>query len=159
MARDEGLLISCDLQDALDVDDPYREDFVAAAHVIFVSAVNLADPSALALEMAARRRGRIVVVGAGAAGCLVATGGRVSTYTAAQLPAPVIDTNGAGDTLAATFLACHVLEGLDMDDAVQRAQLAARVICAQRGDQKTPLPRPMLEALARGTPDLGAVSS
>jgi sugar/nucleoside kinase (ribokinase family) len=159
MARAEGLLISCDLQDALDIDDPYRADFVAAAHVVFVSAVNLAEPSALALEMAARRHGRIVVVGAGAAGCLVATGGRVSTYPAPQLPAPVIDTNGAGDTLAATFLACNVLEGLHIDDAVQRAQLAARVICAQRGDQKTPLPRPMLEALTRGATDLGAASA
>lgn len=148
-ARDEGLLISCDLQDALDVDDPYRADFVAAADVIFISAVNLADPSAVADELAGRRSGRIVVVGAGAAGSLVAAGGRVTGYPAAQLPAPVIDTNGAGDTLAATFLVCHVLEGLGIDDAVRRAQLAARVICAQRGDQKAPLPRLVLEAMAR----------
>jgi sugar/nucleoside kinase (ribokinase family) len=149
MARDEGLIISCDLQDALEVDDPYRADFVAAADVIFISAVNLADPPAVAHELAGRRTGRIVVVGAGAAGCLVAAGGRVAAHPAAQLPAPVIDTNGAGDTLAATFLASHVLQGLDIDAALWRAQLAARAICAQRGDQKSPLSRPLLEALIR----------
>lgn len=147
LAVDEGLLVSCDLQDATHADDDYRADFVAAADILFLSAVNLADPPAIATELAGRRAGRIVIVGAGAEGCLVARGGSVTAYHAAGLPQPVIDTNGAGDTLAATFLACHVLEGLGIPDAIHRAQLAARWICTRRGDAKAPLPRAALEAL------------
>jgi sugar/nucleoside kinase (ribokinase family) len=146
-AREEGLLVSCDLQDALDVDDAYRADFVAAADILFISAANLTDPTAAALDVAARRSGRVVVVGAGAAGCAVASQGRYQAYPAAVLERPVVDTNGAGDTLAATFLASHVLEGLDTARSVRRAQLAARWICTQRGDEKTPLARRQLDAL------------
>lgn len=148
LARDEGLIVSCDLQDATHVDDSYRADFVAAADVLFISAANLADPRAVALDLAGRRTGRIAIVGAGADGCLVATGRSVIAAPPALLPDPVIDTNGAGDTLAATFLACHLLEGLTIEAAVFRAQLAARWICTQRGDAKEPLPRSALEALA-----------
>jgi sugar/nucleoside kinase (ribokinase family) len=159
LAHRESLLVSCDLQDATHADDDYRADFVAAADILFVSAANLADPAAVANELAGRRAGRTVVVGAGAQGCLVATAGRVTAYAAARLPTPVIDTNGAGDTLAATFLACHVLEGLTIEDAVRRAQLAARWTCAPRGDEKTPLPRAALEALAtRPGPDRAAAA-
>jgi acarbose 7IV-phosphotransferase len=149
IARAEGLPISCDLQDVLDVEDAYRADFVAAADVLFLSAVNLSDARASALDLAARRPGRLVVVGEGAAGCSVAVDGGIDTYPAVALPGrPVVDTNGAGDTLAATFLASHLLDGLDVGSSLRRAQLAARWVCAQRGDEKAPLPRAQLEALA-----------
>jgi acarbose 7IV-phosphotransferase len=148
LARDEGVLVSCDLQDALGPDDAYRADFVAAADVLFVSATNLADPAAVALDLTSRREHRLVVVGAGVDGCLVAADDRVEVFPVPRLRRAVVDTNGAGDTLAATFLATHVLEGLDVPAAILRAQLAARWICGQRGDRKAPLPRAQLEALA-----------
>jgi len=148
IARDEGLRISCDLQDAVDADDAYRADFVAAADVLFISAANLADPARVALDLAARRPGRMVVVGAGAEGCLAAVERRVETFSAIDLPRPVVDTNGAGDTLAATFLASYLVDDLGLARSVRRAQLAARWICSQRGDEKAPLPRARLEALA-----------
>ena len=147
LARDEGLLISCDLQDLVAIDDPYRADFVAAADVIFMSAANLADPAAAAAELAARRPGRVVVVGAGPAGCLLARGGDVQHYPGVVLEEPVVDTNGAGDTLAVTFLVAHLLDGLPVERAIGRAQLAARAICSQRGDAKVPLDRSRLDAL------------
>jgi sugar/nucleoside kinase (ribokinase family) len=148
LARDEGVPVTCDLQDALDPDDAYRADFVAAATVLFVSAANLADPVSEALDLASRRRGRIVVVGAGAAGCLVATDGHVEAFPVPALSRPIVDTNGAGDTLAATFLVCHLVDGMDVPAAVHRAQVAAGWICGQRGDHKAPLPRARLERLA-----------
>jgi acarbose 7IV-phosphotransferase len=147
LACDEGLLISCDLQDLIDIDDPYRADFANAADVVFISAANLADPAAAASELARRRAGRIVVVGAGAAGCLVVHGDDVQRYPAVVLEAPVVDTNGAGDTMAVTFLVAHLLDGLSVERAIGRAQLAARVICSQRGDVKAPLSRAQLDAL------------
>ena len=147
VALDEGVVVSTDLQDVTDLNDPYRADFVAAADIIFMSGTNLEDPAAAALELASRRQGRTVIVTLGAAGCLVASDGRVRRFPAVELPDPVIDTNGAGDNLAIGFLAARVLAGLPLGRAVDRAQLAARWICAQRGDEKTPLSGEQLEEL------------
>lgn len=149
LALGEGLIISCDLQDATDADDPYRADFVRAADIIFLSAVNLAEPRQVALDLAARRAGRTVVVGAGADGCLLAHGDSVLIQPPPPLRLPLVDTNGAGDTLAATFLASHVIEGLPRERAILRAQLAARLICSQPGDAKAPPRRETLEDLER----------
>jgi sugar/nucleoside kinase (ribokinase family) len=148
LAREAGSIISCDLQDVTDIDDPYRADFVAAADVLFLSATNLDDPGASALELAQRRDGRIVVVGAGAEGCLVAHGGRVQHHAAVDLPgAPVVDTNGAGDNLAIGFLVAHVLDELPLERSVWQAQLGARWICSQLGDRKRPVTREALASL------------
>jgi sugar/nucleoside kinase (ribokinase family) len=43
-ARDAGAVVSVDLQDLRDVDDPYRRDFVDAADVLFLSSANISDP-------------------------------------------------------------------------------------------------------------------
>lgn len=148
LAREAGATISVDLQDVTDIDDPYRADFVAAADVLFLSAANLHDPAAAALELSARRAGRVVIVGAGADGCLLALGDRVERYPAVDLPGvPVIDTNGAGDNLAVGFLRAYVLDGLSPARAAWEAQLGARWICAQRGDGKQPVTREQLAAL------------
>ncbi len=149
IAQESGVPISCDLQDAPGPDDPYRADFVAAADILFLSAVNLDDPERAALDLASRRPHRVVVVGSGARGCLLASDGSVRRYPAVELPGrPIVDTNGAGDTLAATFLAGRLLDGLDVAQALWRAQVAARWICARRGDDKVPLSREHLDALA-----------
>ncbi len=155
IAQDEDVRISCDLQDAIDADDAYRADFVAAADVLFISAANLSDPVRVAKDLAARRPGRVVIVGAGDKGCLAAVGRRVESFPPTDLPRPVVDTNGAGDTLAATFLASYLVDDLGLARSVRRAQLAARWICSQRGDEKAPLPRARLEALEAVTASPG----
>ena len=148
MARASGAIVSCDLQDVTDIDDPYRADFVDAADVLFMSASNLDDPAAVAGALASRRPGRIVVVGAGAEGCLVACDGRVDHHASADLDGhPVVDTNGAGDNLAVGFLIAHHLEGEALPRAIERAQLGARWMCGQRGDEKAPLRRAQLMTL------------
>jgi sugar/nucleoside kinase (ribokinase family) len=152
LARAAGVPIACDLQDVTDIDDPYRADFVAAADVLFMSAANLGEPEAAAMELAQRRDGRVVVVGAGADGCLVALDGRVERYPAVDLPdAPIVDTNGAGDNLAVGFLVAYLLEGRPVERAIHAAQLAARWVCAQRGDAKSPPTRAQLDALEAGS--------
>jgi sugar/nucleoside kinase (ribokinase family) len=152
LAREARMLVSCDLQDLTDIDDPYRADFVAAADVLFMSATNLDDPGAAALALAGRRDGRVVVVGDGSNGCLVASGDALERYPAPDLlEAPIVDTNGAGDNLAVGFLVAHVLDGLPIAQAARRAQLGARWICSQRGDRKEPVTREVLAALAART--------
>jgi len=39
IAREEGLIISVDLQDIVDIDDTYRSDYVEFADVLFFSCV------------------------------------------------------------------------------------------------------------------------
>lgn len=152
LARAEGLVVSCDLQDVIDIDDPYRADFVAAADIIFMSDCNLGDSAAAALDLSERRAGRVVVVGAGAAGCLVVGDGQIRRFEALDLPEPVVDTNGAGDNLAIGFLVAHIIDGLPLERVVRRAQLGARWICTQRGDGKAPLARAELDRLEAQSP-------
>ena len=148
LAAEAGAIVSCDLQDMAELDDPYRADYVAAADVLFASAANLADAAATARELASRRAGRVVVIGAGADGCLVARGTKLERYPAVDLPdLPVVDTNGAGDNLAVGFLVARCFDGEPVARAVRRAQLGARWICSQRGDEKRPVTRADLSRL------------
>jgi sugar/nucleoside kinase (ribokinase family) len=149
-------VVSCDLQDVADIDDPYRADFVEAAEVLFMSGANLSDSAAAARQLAARRIGRVVLVGLGPQGCLIAHDREVDHQRAVDLADyPVVDTNGAGDNLAVGFLVARYVDGLPLDQAAWRAQLGARWICAQRGDAKRPLGREQLALLAKaaGGPD------
>ena len=57
-------------------------------------------------------------------------------HAAVDLPVPIVDTNGAGDSLAAAMLSALVLEGRSLDEAVHRGQLAARWCCSVRGSDR-----------------------
>jgi sugar/nucleoside kinase (ribokinase family) len=132
-ARDGGAIVSVDLQDVVDVDDAYRRDFVEAADVLFLSSAHLLDPRA-ALE-ALHRPGRLIVCGRGADGCAVRSDDGYREYGPVDLPEPVIDTNGAGDSLAVGFLTSYVLDGRSVPEAIHRGQLAARWCCTKRGSR------------------------
>jgi sugar/nucleoside kinase (ribokinase family) len=132
VARELGLVVSVDLQDLSSPDDPYRRDFVEAADVLFCSAVNVA-PEALAGGLHARNPRATIVVGMGARGAGLLAGGVFRTFPPVDLPGrPVVDTNGAGDCLAAGFLTAHVLLGRSPEEGVRWGQRAARWACTMR---------------------------
>ena len=133
LAHELGLVIACDLQDVVDPADPYRQAFVAAADVLFFSAANYDDPTPLMVHFAAGRPERVIVVGMGARGCALGVGGAVRFFPPVALDTPVVDTNGAGDSLAVGFLTSFVLDGYAPEDAVLRGQIAARHACTLRG--------------------------
>lgn len=145
IARELGLTIACDLQDVVDPNDPYRQDFLAYADVLFFSAANLGDPTPLVQRFLAARPDRVVVTGMGREGCAVGTAAGVERFAAVSHERPVVDTNGAGDGLAVGFLATHVLEGAPVRDAVRYGQLAARHTCTLRGTSEGLLTRAELE--------------
>lgn len=147
LARALGLLIACDLQDIVALDDPYRADFIAAADVIFCSSVNH-DPPALAAALLAGRPGRVVVVGMSARGAGLATAAGFRHFPPPPLDTPVVDTNGAGDALAVGFLTSHVLEGRSLEESVLRGQIAARHTCALRASSDGLIDAAALEARA-----------
>ncbi len=147
-ARSLGMVVSCDIQDVVSLDDPYRRDFIEAADILFFSAVNLADPTSMMRECIAARPRQVVVVGMGSRGCALGTAGGVKLFAPVELDLPVVDTNGAGDGLAVGFLAGHVLDGRDLEASVQRGLIAARHTCSRKASSSSLISRALLDRLA-----------
>jgi sugar/nucleoside kinase (ribokinase family) len=134
VARELGATIACDIQDVTAPDDPYRQEFIQAADVLFFSATNYADPSPLMQTFMEVRPGRIVIAGMGAQGCALGAAGAIRFFSPPPLDTPVIDTNGAGDSLAAGFLASYIFDHYSLEDALLRGQIAVRHTCALKAD-------------------------
>ncbi|MBN2253636.1 MAG: carbohydrate kinase family protein [Kosmotogaceae bacterium] len=128
-----GLTLSIDIQDVIDPEDSYREDYVREADVLFFSSTNFGDPSFLIEKYLEIRSDRIVICGLGKKGCIVGNEKRIEHFDPVELTEPVVDTNGAGDSLAAGFLSSYFLEGYSMKEAVLRGQIAARYCCTKKG--------------------------
>ncbi len=150
VARELGLTVACDLQDVVTLHDGYREDFIRAADILFFSAANYPDPAPLMRELLAASPQQIVVSGMGARGCALGTAAGIRTCGPAAMEAPVVDTNGAGDSLAAGFLASYVLDGYSLEDSVRRGQIAARFCCTLRGTSDGLITREALDAAGSG---------
>jgi sugar/nucleoside kinase (ribokinase family) len=146
LARQAGTVVACDLQDVVRADDPYRQDFIAAADFLFFSAANYPDPTPLFYEFWRRNPGCILVSGMGARGCALGVAGQVEFFGPVSLPQAVIDTNGAGDSLAVGFLSSHVLEGRDLRESILRGQIAARHACTLKASSDALISAHQLEA-------------
>jgi len=131
-ARDRGLTVACDIQDVVDPEDAYRDEFVRAADILFFSTVNHGDVAPLMQAFSRSNPERIVVAGMGAEGCAVRTQDGVQYFAAVGGESPVVDTNGAGDSLAVGFLSSYVLERRGLRESVARGQIAARHTCGQK---------------------------
>jgi sugar/nucleoside kinase (ribokinase family) len=101
--RATGLPLSTDLHD-WDGENPYHEPFAYAADVVFLSASALTDPERTMRRIAERGRAEVVVATAGAEGAHLLADGELTRIPAVTPPAPVVDSNGAGDAFAAAFL-------------------------------------------------------
>ncbi|KAB1145012.1 adenosine kinase [Streptomyces luteolifulvus] len=101
--REAGVTVSTDLHN-WDGHNPYHEPFAHAADVVFLSAAALTDPERTMRRIAERGRAEAVVATAGAEGAYLLAGGELTRVPAVTPPAPVVDSNGAGDAFAAAFL-------------------------------------------------------
>ena len=129
-ARQAGLVIASDLQDVVDPHDPYRQDFIQQSDILFFSAANFPDPTPLIEAFWQIKPSLILVCGMGAHGCAVGMQHSIQFYAPVHLETPVIDTNGAGDSLAVGFLSSYVLDGYALADSIRRGQIAARYTCS-----------------------------
>ncbi len=132
IAKSHGVTIACDIQDVVSIQDPYRQDFIEYADILFFSAVNQADPTELIQFLLKKKPQQTLIVGMGAKGCALGTSAGIRFFPPVQLPDPVIDTNGAGDGLAVGFLSSFVLDGYTLDDSIRRGQIVARYTCTQK---------------------------
>ncbi len=150
-ARGRGLPVAVDLQDVRDPADPYRADFIAAADYLFASAAHLGDPVAAATSWFAAGPAALVVFGMGPRGALLVRRGDGGPPTVTHAPAPeldlpIVDTTGAGDSLATGFLDGLLFGGLSIADALHRGQVLARIVASDLGGE-APFDRAGLDAL------------
>ncbi len=150
LARQLGVVVACDLQDVVDLDDPYRRDFIREADILFFSAANHGNPDPLIRAFLQGNPDRIVLAGMGAEGCALGTSAGITRHPPEPSDQAVVDTNGAGDSLAVGFLVSHVLEGRSLSESIRRGQLAARHCCTLRGTSEGLITAPDLEARATG---------
>lgn len=101
--REAGVTISTDLHN-WDGVNPYHEPFALQADLVFLSTTALADPERTMRDIVERGRAGTVVATAGADGAYLLDDGVLTHMPAVTPPAPVVDTNGAGDAFASGFL-------------------------------------------------------
>lgn len=128
--RETDAVVACDLQDLPSPDDAYRADFVAAADVLCFSAVDLVEPRAAVEGLWQRNPEAVIVAGLGSEGALLGIGGDIAAHPAPPADLPIVDTTGAGDSLAVGFLVGIVFEGETPADALLRGQVTARHTCS-----------------------------
>ena len=146
-ARDLGVTIACDLQDIVNLDDPYRQDFIAGADILFFSTVNHDGPEPIIRHILKRYPDKIILSGMGDRGCALGTKEGIEYFPVWDMEAPVIDTNGAGDALAVGFLSSYLFEGYHLREAVQRGQIAARYTCTLKASTSNLISRKKLDEL------------
>jgi len=144
VARECGVKIAVDLQDVRDLHDPYRKEFIDYADYLFFSAANHGDPRWMIEELLTRNDKQIILSGMGADGCMLGTSTGIQHFPALKMDLPVIDTNGAGDSLAVGFLTSHVFDRCSLEEAILRGQIAARHCCTQKASTNHLLDRQKL---------------
>ena len=100
-AREAGVPLWCDLHD-YDGTNPFHQDFVEAADVLFLNEDGMPDPLPWMRERVAAGTG-LVVATQGARGALAVTRDEEVHVPAPEVPT-IVDTNGAGDAFLAAFL-------------------------------------------------------
>lgn len=101
-----GVRSSTDLHD-WDGENPYHRRFAERADLVFLSTAHLPDPKTVMRDIHALR-GATVVAMSGGDGCLVLDGTGLRAHPAATPPGPVVDTNGAGDSFVAAYIAASI---------------------------------------------------
>jgi ribokinase len=125
LARELGVPIATDLHTLGSLDDGYNRDWLEAATILFQSHEGFAEPPhERAAAILARFPARIVVIGMGGQGSLLAERDRPARYIPAAQIRPVVNTIGAGDAFFAAFVHFYVALG-DPLAAIERASLFA----------------------------------
>ncbi len=130
-----GVPISTDLHAVQGLDNPYDQDFLASATLLFFSGEKLENPYQTVADLRRRFNPEVVVVGLGSLGALLSERNRETLLVAAFSVRQIGSTVGAGDALHAAF--CHFwLQGELPERALRlAAAFAAQKIRSARGGE------------------------
>lgn len=133
--EDLGIPVSTDLHDWDGLADHHRE-FALRSDLVFLSAAGAGERIAAVMrEILREGRARAVIATAGAGGSYLLTrdGGSTPRPVPATVPpAPVVDSNGAGDAYVCGFLYGQ-LSGLDVEESARLGALAGAHACTGEG--------------------------
>ena len=132
LARRHQGSLATDLQDMTSPDDEYRRDFITGSEILFLSSVNRPAEELIGAVLEAHPRA-LVIAGMGDQGCAAGVEGIIRRFPPVDLGGPVVDTNGAGDSLAVGVLSSYILDGHSLSQSLLRGQIAARHACTQKG--------------------------
>lgn len=133
IAKKLGLIISCDIQDIVDLKDTYRTDFIIASDILFLSAINFENLDYLIKEIRKLNSEAVMVIGMGARGsALCFKDDEYTIYPPPELDLPLIDTNGAGDSLAMGFLFAYKILKKSLEESLLIGQINARFTCSMK---------------------------
>ena len=134
MVKKAGILLATDVHTISSLDDPYNQDFMKAADILFCSDELLpCKPEEWARQVFNRYRASILVIGMGNNGALLSV--RDDGFLE-RLPSistrPVVNTIGAGDALFSSFLHYFLATG-DAMLALQKAMVFASYKIGESG--------------------------
>ena len=149
-ARRAGLPVATDVHTIANIEDEYNTDFMAAAHILFLSDELLpGSPEAFVRRLQNRYGTDVIVVGLGGNGALLAVkDDNFLERTTAVATRPVVNTIGAGDALFSSFV--HVYERTsDPYEAIRKAVIFASYKIGTTGAAEGFLTANQLERLVR----------
>lgn len=148
-ARELELTIACDIQHITSTSDLYRRDFVDYADILIFSASNFQYPGPLIADFLRADQVQIIVVGMEKRGYALGTKEGIEYFPAIDMTEPVVDSSGAGDSLAAGFLSSYALDGKSYSESIWRGKIAARHACSIRASQSPMMTREQLDGYNR----------
>ena len=126
LAREAGKPIATDVHLLSDLHDPYNQEFLTCADILFLSDEAIpGDHRAFLAQIAAMYPSRIIVLGRGKQGAALyqRSTGQIQDFPAYSV-GPVVNTVGAGDALFSAFLHFYS-KGFAPAEALARAQIFA----------------------------------
>ncbi|HEY0845591.1 MAG TPA: carbohydrate kinase family protein [Noviherbaspirillum sp.] len=142
---------STDLHD-WDGKNPYHRDFALRSDIVFMSTAALGDRvDAVMRDILQHGRAEAVIAMAGDKGSYLLTRDHrhAQHFPCAVLPRPVVDTNGAGDSFVAGFLAAY-FDGRPIVHCMQAGAVAGAFACGCAGTHEEFITRERLQALLEG---------
>jgi acarbose 7IV-phosphotransferase len=125
LAKARGIPVITDLHALQYLENPYDQDFLEAADILFFSHERLqTSPEMTAQRIFERFHTRLIVVGLGARGALIAERDRPIQLVPVVNVRPVVSTVGAGDSLLSSFVHGFA-SGLEPVQALERAVVFA----------------------------------
>ncbi len=122
LAKNAAIPIATDVHTIAEIEDAYNRDYMAAAHILFMSDELLpCPPEEFVRQLQSCYGTAVIVVGLGSKGALLAVkkDGFIGRFAAVSTR-PIINTIGAGDALLSSFVHVYQQKG-DPYDAIRKA--------------------------------------